>query len=361
MTDYKIIGNFDPHEEKMFTVLSKDGSTNEFDPKLEKDVLIRIYTNMVRSRTLDNKAFKLQRSGQMGTFAQALGQEGCQAPVSEIIKDEDWVVPAFREQCLLVSRGIPMAHFYRYYMGHESGNVTQGNILPVSIVVGAHNTHAMGIAWAAKIKKENITVFSYCGDGATSEGAFHEALNFAGVFKTPNVFMVQNNQYAISLKREDQTASKTIAQKSCAYGFPGILVDGNDPLAVYVAVKEAKQYTRDGNGPILIEFKTYRLGPHTTSDDPTLYRSNEEVQEAQKNDPIVRFEEYLRKVNVLNDAKKELIQDEANKEVENAVKIAKETKPNIEDIFKYTYDKLTPQLEEQLEYLKSFQNKGGQE
>ncbi|RME77586.1 pyruvate dehydrogenase (acetyl-transferring) E1 component subunit alpha [Candidatus Woesearchaeota archaeon] len=357
MTKEHLFESFNPHENNMFTVLNEDGSTNEYDPQLSQEECMTIYKNMVRSRTMDEKAFKLQRSGKLGTFAQAIGQEGCQAPVALLLDDDDWVVPAFREQCLFISAGNEMKKFFQYYGGNEIGNQpNRDKFLPVSIVVGSHPLHATGIAWAQKIKGNKATVFTYFGDGATSEGQFHEAMNFAGVFKVPVVFIAQNNQYAISLPVTKQTASKNLAQKSCAYGFPGMLVDGNDPLAVYVAAREAKAWTREGKGPALLEFYTYRLGPHTTADDPTLYRTDEEVERWKKKDPILRFETYLKKQGWLDQDLKESIEAQAKEEVEQAVKDAQSETPTPEDIFKWTYKEMTPALKEQLEELQQTLN-----
>lgn len=309
---------------------------------------------------MDDKAFKLQRSGQMGTFAQATGQEGCQAPIALLMDREDWIVPAFRENCLFISTGNSMKNFFLYYMGNEYGSRTIGNMLPVSIPVGTQPLHAVGIAWAANIKKQKTTVFTFFGDGATSEGDFHEAMNWAAVFKTPVVFICQNNQYAISTSVVFQTASRTIAQKAYAYGMMGVKVDGNDPLAMYALAKEAKEYTRQGKGPVLIEAYTYRLSPHTTADDPTLYRSDQEVELWKKKDPIVRFEFYLKKQGWLAEEIRQQIYEDAQKEVEDAVVQAKAERETVEDIFKWTYAEMTAPLKEQLAYLKQFTDKSGE-
>jgi pyruvate dehydrogenase E1 component alpha subunit len=219
--------------------------------------------------------------------------------------------------------------------------------------VGTHTLHAVGTAWAAKIKKDKIITIAYFGDGATSKGDFHEAMNFAGVFKTPTIFFCQNNQYAISVPRKSQTASETIAQKAIAYGMVGIQVDGNDLFAVYLATKEAIDRARSGGGAALIEAVTYRFGPHTTADDPTKYRNEEEIEFWKPLDPLVRLKLYLKERDLWNEEVEKYLIEEAQREIDQAVKEAESVPdPEVEEIFKYVYDEMTPQLKEQMEYLK---------
>lgn len=208
---------------------------------------------------------------------------------------------------------------------------------------------------AAKIKKDKIAVLCTFSDGATSEGDFHEALNFAGVFKTPNVFVCYNNQYAISTPRAKQTAAKTLAQKAVSYGFDGVLVDGNDILAMYAATKEALEKARAGEGPTLIEAYTYRMANHTTSDDATKYRSEEEVKKWQKRDPIQRFRIYLKNKGIWSESFAKKVEEEAEATVSKAVEEAENTPlPSIEEIFTYTYKNMTPNLKEQQKELKAY-------
>jgi pyruvate dehydrogenase E1 component alpha subunit len=227
-------------------------------------------------------------------------------------------------------------------------------MMPVSIPVGTHIPQAVGAAWAAKIKGDQIVTVAYFGDGATSKGDFHEALNFAGVFKTPTIFFCQNNQFAISVPRSRQTASATIAQKAIAYGFNGIQVDGNDLFAVIVATKEAVQKARSGGGPTLIEGVTFRFGPHTTADDPTKYRTDEEIERWKPSDPMVRLRFYLKGKGLWSEDVEKRMTEEAQKEIDQVVKEAESVPaPTPEEIFEYVFAEMTPQLEEQLEYLKS--------
>jgi len=252
--------------------------------------------------------------------------------------------------------GVPLNKFYLYWMGNEMGSqAPEGiNVMPVSVPVGTQTLHAVGLAWAGKLKGEKIVSIVYFGDGATSKGDFHEAMNFAGVFKTPTIFFCQNNQYAISVPRSLQTASKTIAQKAIAYGFDGIHVDGNDLFAVFAATKEAVEKARSGGGPTLIEGVTFRFGPHTTADDPTKYRKEEEVEPWRPLDPLVRLRLYLKGKGIWNEGVEQRLTEEAQKDIDQAVKDAEAVPvPEVEDIFKYVFAEMTPQLREQMEYLKS--------
>ncbi|HLC72657.1 MAG TPA: pyruvate dehydrogenase (acetyl-transferring) E1 component subunit alpha [Candidatus Nanoarchaeia archaeon] len=350
-----MIEHFNPLEGKFLQILDKDGAVDKLlEPKLSSADLKKIYETMVLTRMADTKALALQRSGRMGTFAQVLGQEA-QVAVGLAMQKQDWFFPSFRELGILLCRGSPLESFYLVFMGCEEGNRTPKEInnFPVSVPVGSQTVHAVGAAMAAQIKKEKVVSVVAFGDGGTSEGDFHEAMNFAGVFKAPCIFFCQNNQWAISTARKIQTAAKTIAQKAVAYGFPGIQVDGNDPLAIYAAMKEAVDNARQGKGPTLIESLTYRIGAHTTADDPTLYRSEKEVKYWQERDPIKRFKIYLQKKGIWEKKYEDDLIKKCTKQIEEAVakaeKVAKATKP--EDMFKYMYETLTPELKEQLEYL----------
>lgn len=252
--------------------------------------------------------------------------------------------------------GVPLNKFYLYWMGNEMGSqAPEGiNVMPVSVPVGSQTLHAVGLAWAGKLRGEKIVSIVYFGDGATSKADFHEAMNFAGVFKTPTIFFCQNNQYAISVPRSLQTASKTIAQKAIAYGFGGIQVDGNDLFAVFAATKEAAETARSGGGPTLIEGVTFRFGPHTTADDPTKYRTEKEIEPWRPLDPLVRLRLYLKEKGLWNEGIEQRLTEEAQKEIDQAVKDAEAVSvPELEDIFKYVFAEMTPQLKEQMEYLKS--------
>ncbi len=317
---------------------------------------LALYQKMVFIRLADQRALSLQRQGRFGTYAPIWGQEACQVGSTYPLQKGDWVFPAFREIGAALMMGISLKNFYLYWMGNEIGSRSpEGiNVMPVSVPVGSQTLHAVGAAWAAKIKGDKIVTIAYFGDGATSKGDFHEAMNFAGVFKTPTIFFCQNNQFAISVPRSLQTASKTIAQKAIAYGFDGIQVDGNDLFAVIMATKEAVEKARSGAGPTLIEGVTYRFGPHTTADDPTKYRKEEEIEPWKPLDPLVRLRLYLKGRGLWNEEVETRITEEAQKEIDQTVKEAEAVPtPEVEEIFKYVFAEMTPPLKEQLEYLKS--------
>lgn len=342
-------------ENKMLRILDEKGKVNpELEPKLKKNVLIQMYKFMVFSRIADEKAFSLQREGRMRTYAQLRGQEASQIGSSYALRDDDWIFPGYRNLGAMVVRGLPLEYIYLYWMGNEEGSRIPDNVnvFPVSIPVGSQIPIGVGFSNAVKLKKGKAVTLIYFGDGATSEGDFHEGMNLAGVFKTPTVFFCENNQWAISVPRSKQTASETIAQKAIAYGFNGILVDGNDVLAVYSAVKDAVRKAANGEGPTLIEAYTYRMCDHTTADDATRYRDEDEVKKWIDKDPVKRFKLYLELKGLLDNTLENKIKKEAEQLVDSAVKKAEATPhPMPEDIFKYTYAEMPQHLQDELEEL----------
>jgi pyruvate dehydrogenase E1 component alpha subunit len=346
-----------PLKGKMFQILKEDGTLlPDGKPPISDKETLALYQKMLFIRVADQKGLMLQRQGRFGTYAPIWGQEACQVGSTYVLQKDDWVFPAFREIGATLMVGIPLKNFFLYWMGNERGShAPEGiNILPVSIPVGTHIPQAVGAAWAAKIKGDKIVTMVFFGDGATSKGDFHEGLNFAGVFKTPTVFFCQNNQFAISVPRSKQTASKTIAQKAIAYGFDGIQVDGNDLFAVIVAAKAAVEKARSGGGPTLIEGVTFRFGPHTTADDPTKYRAEEEVELWKPRDPLIRLKLYLKGKGLWSEEAEKRMSEEAQKEIDQAVSDAEAySNPELEEMFKYVFEEMTPQLKEQMEYLKS--------
>jgi len=306
-------------------------------------------------RVFDDKALKLQRQGRMGTYAPMKGQEACQVGSVILLKKDDLIFPAFRENGVFMMRGVPAEKIYWYWMGDERGMKIpkETGMFPVSITVGAHPLHAVGAAMASKILKKKSVAITYFGDGATSEGDCLEAFNFAGALNAPVVFICQNNQWAISLPVEQQTASKTLAQKAIAFGFEGIQVDGNDPFAVYVATEYALKKARSGKGPTLIECFTYRLADHTTSDDAKKYRKVSEVKKWEKKDPIIRLEKYMKSQKLLSESYKKDIWDKAMKKIDAAViKAEGFERYDPEEIFNYIYKEKTPDLIEQQAFAK---------
>ena len=287
-----------------WSILDADGNLDvTLEPELAPDRLRALYRAMLLGRRLDERMVRLQRQGRIGTFAPIKGQEASQIGSVATLDSGDWMVPSFRETAAMLWRGWPIEQILLFFAGRlEGGRPGPGpRNLPVCIPVATQLPHAVGLAYAARYKGDPAVVMAYCGDGATSEGDFHEALNFAGVWHVPVVFVVQNNQWAISIPLKKQTHSRTLAQKALAHGFPGIQVDGNDVLAVYAASRAAVDRARHDGGPTLIECVTYRLGVHTTADDPSRYRSEEEVRAWERKDPLTRFHAYLGKKNLLDE------------------------------------------------------------
>ena len=301
------------------SILDSEGNLDAaLEPKLAADDLKRLYRAMVLGRRLDERMLKLQRQGRIGTFAPIKGQEAAQIGSAFTLRPADWLVPSFRETGAMLWRGWPIEKLLSLYAGRLEGSSPgpEQRDLPVTIPVATQLPHAVGIAYGIQYRGEDAVVMTYFGDGATSEGDFHEACNFAGVWHVPVVFVCQNNQWAISVPLKKQTNSRTIAQKAIAYGFPGIQVDGNDVLAVYAASREAVDRAQAGEGPTLIECVTYRLGVHTTADDPTKYRTDEEVKAWEQKDPLTRFRAYLEKKSLLEPGLEEQVDEEIARGVE---------------------------------------------
>lgn len=339
----KIIKDFHIH---YVQILDEKGNVDKkLMPNLSKQQILGMYYYMKLARAFDDKALKLQRQGRIGTFAQIKGQEGIQVGASFAMQRQDWLVPSFREWAAHITLKFPMQKILQSMSGDERGNTSEKKILPMSVPVSTHLPHAVGIGLALKLQNKKEAVLTYFGDGATSEGDFHEAMNFSGVFQVPVVFICQNNQYAISLPVEKQTHSKTIAQKSIAYGIRGIKIDGNDPFASYKIVRQSLDKARHGKGPTLIEAYTYRISNHTTADDYTKYRSEKEVQSWRLKDPISRLKLYLEKNNLWNESKEKEIDEKITNEIEDSVKKFGSIKSPIKrDIFNYMYEKPTKEI-----------------
>jgi pyruvate dehydrogenase E1 component alpha subunit len=324
------------------------------DPPMDLDLTRRLFQAMVIARQYDRKATSIQKQGRLATYAPFEGQEAAQIGSAAALRPDDWMVPTYRDAAAMWMQGYPWTHLLLTRMGDERGGSPPEGIpvLPPSITVGAHMLHAVGLAWAERLQGSDRIAITYFGDGATSEGDFHEAMNFAGVFQTGTVFVCQNNQYAISLSRQRQTASETIAGKANGYGVPGVLVDGNDLFAMYQATTEAVVRARDGRGATLIEALTYRLGPHTTSDDPSRYREAAEVDEWRAKDPIDRVRRYLVAQDAWDEAWEAGIAAEAHDEIDRAVDEA-EALPALApaEIFEAMYADMTPELAEQQRWL----------
>jgi pyruvate dehydrogenase E1 component alpha subunit len=354
--------NFDPLKGEMLQILDPEGKVvnDKLEPKIAKDTLLKMYKTMVLGRIADEKALQFQRQGRMLTYAPNIGQEAAQVGPMAALEDLDWLVLAFREFNAMLYKGVTLEQAFLYWYGNERGSrYDEGvKVLPINVPIGSQINHAAGIAYASKLQGKDEVAIVFIGDGGTSHGEFHEGMNFAATFDLPMITVIQNNHYAISTPRHKATKSKTLAQKAIAYGIPGIQVDGNDPLAMYLAVKTARERAKKGDGPTLIEAVTYRIGPHTTSDNPKLYREDKEVEEWMKKDPITRFKNYLIGKKFWSEEKDAELQEQHKQLVLDTFKHVEETgEVDLEEIFAYTYDKMTPNLEEQLanykEYLES--------
>ena len=330
------------------------GTEDEDDfPWIDEDEYRELYRKMMIARKFDEKAFSLQRRGEISTYAPHKGQEAAQVGAVFALAEDDWIVPSFRETAAFIMRGAPLNEIFRRWMGDANGqrDLSELNTLPVAVPVGTQNLHTAGLGMAMEKRDDDNAVLGFTGDGSTSQGDFHEALNFSGVFSGHTVFFVQNNQYAISMPIEDQTRSETIAQKAIAYGIEGIQVDGNDLLAVIKAVEEALEKARKGE-PVLVEAITYRLDDHTTSDDSTRYRDEDEVEEWKEKDPLERFREYLKDHDIWDEEMK-AFEEEAEEKVDEAAEKALEAEdPEFDELFDYVYDEMPELLQEEKEQLR---------
>ena len=313
----------------------------------EPEFAVALYRAMIRARAFDGKAVSLQRTGRLGTFASCLGQEAVSLGAASAMRPEDVFVPSFREHAGQLWRGVTLLELFLYWGGDERGSDFKGprEDLPISVPVGSHVPHAAGVALAFKLRREPRAALTVFGDGATSKGDVAEALNFAGVWRLPAVFVVSNNQWAISVPRERQTAAETLAQKAIAAGIAGLQVDGNDVFAVHQAASEALERARSGRGATLIEAITYRLGDHTTSDDASRYRDDATVTPHWSEEPSLRLRKYLTALNVWTKDDEEHLLAEVHAEVEKAAEtyLATPAQP-IESIFDFAFAHLSADL-----------------
>jgi len=342
---------FTKPEEFLYQRLAPDGTLRGKDPNLSPETLRRLYEQLVFGRLFDDKATNLSTLREIGTYAPGKGQEACQVGPVNALEKGDWYVPMYRDSAGMLAFGMPPLKLLLYWGGDERGmQMPEGlNMLPLAVPVATQLPHAAGLGMANRIQRGRSVTFVATGDGGTSKADFHEALNFAGVYALPVVFGVENNQWALSVKRNAQTASKTIAQKAVAYGFEGILVDGNDVIASYEAAKYAVDKARRGGGPTLIEYSTYRMGPHTTAElVSNKLKAPEEVAEWEKRNPIVRLEKYLRARGMLDDRSKEAVVEAAQSRMTDAIAAYRSTlAADPTSIFDYTYSSLTPNLVEE--------------
>ncbi len=347
-------------------VIRDDGSTDpQADPSLSGDDAIRLYRGMMLERILDNRMLALQRQGRIGFYGPSLGQEAAIVGAAMAMGPDDWIVPQYREPGAALLRGMPLKDLIAQLIGNSADPVKgrqmpchyayrKGNYLSISSPVGTQIPHAVGIAWAMRLRKATGAVLVYFGDGATSTGDFHVGLNFAGVFRVPCVLLCNNNQWAISVPVSRQTATATLAEKAQAYGLPGVRVDGMDALAVYAATRDAAEAARAGKGPTLVEAVTYRMGPHSSSDDPSRYRDEAEVAAWRAKDPLLRFRKYLEHAHGWTDAREAELEQGIGDEISAAVAEAERAPPApTEWLFTDVYEEMPWNLREEFDDLRA--------
>lgn len=353
MIDQNIIDKYNPLKDIAYQLIDDEGLPidKKWQPDLSKEEIQKAYRDLLFERTADLMAVSYQRQGRMFTYPPNLGQEAVHIAAGMVTKKQDWLVPAFRELGAWLAKGVTLREIFLYFKGNEDGSRFQDapRMLPVSVPIASQLVHASGIGYAMKYRKEkDCAVFAYVGDGGTSEGDFHEALNFAAVWEVPVVFVVQNNQFAISVPLKMQTRSLNLAIKGIAYNVPSLLVDGNDFFAMHEALSYARAHTVSGKGPFLIEARTYRAGAHTTSDDPTKYRSKEEEDAWALKDPLKRLKGYMEHAGIGGfDHEEELIA-EYKKLIDSEFEAAEQhAEYKIDDVFRYMYESMPDELKRQ--------------
>lgn len=350
--------------EELFSILGEDGQLESGSqvPELSDEQLLELYRNMVFNRLLDDRLTRLQRQGRIGFFIGSTGEEAAIIGSAFALQREDWLIPCYREAGAAFTRGYSLRDFLSQVFGTSEDKMKGRqmpchwgsrdlNLVTVSSPVGTQIPHAVGVAMAASIRKTRQVALVYFGEGATSEGDFHVACNFAGVFSAPVVFLCRNNQWAISVPLERQTASETIAIKAKAYGIGSMRVDGNDVLAVYQATREAAARARRGEGATLIEAVTYRQGAHSTSDDPRAYREDREVEQWLARDPISRYCKFLIERKLWSEADDTTLEAEIKAEIQVEVERAEAAEPPalttmVEDVLETVPWHLKEQLRE---------------
>lgn len=356
MTQKKSVAQF---EITYHRFLDEAGQVEQALPEFASDLdhLKQLYRMMVETRTFDHKAISLQRTGKLGTYPSTLGQEAVCVGIGAAMKDEDVLCPYYREYGAQFWRGVKMEDILLYWGGDERGSDYQGvarKDFPISVPIASQNLHAVGVATAFQCRRQNHAVVTTVGDGGTSRGDFYEALNVAGAWNLPVVFVVNNNQWAISIRREQQTLCETIAQKAFAGGLEGLQVDGNDVVAVQEAVSNALQKAYDGKGATVIEAITYRMCDHTTADDASRYRPKEELEAHKKSDPILRLRNYLVSQNAWDEEQEHKLYQEAKAKVNQAVEVYLNTpKRRPESMLEHIYAEIPKALLDQYEELKA--------
>jgi pyruvate dehydrogenase E1 component alpha subunit len=326
----------------------------EVDGLAERD-LVQLYRDMVLLRTYDERSLVFHRQGRIGTYAIFWNHEAMQAGSVYALENEDWIFPSYRESAIGLLRGMPVSTVLSWWRGHPAGwwSPLDYNVASICVPIATHVPHAAGLAWGKKLRGEDACALVYFGDGATSEGAFHEGANFAAVMGAPLVLLCNNNYWAISTPLEAQTRAATLADKAVGYGMPGVVVDGGDVLAVYEATREAVARARAGEGPTFVEAVTYRAAPHATADDPRAYVDLERVEEERKRECVGRYEAYLRRLGVITDEEVEGIRAEAAEAMRAGITEAEALpEPDLALVFEHAYANPPPALAEDLEELR---------
>jgi pyruvate dehydrogenase E1 component alpha subunit len=336
-------------------VLKPDGKLVDGAQPMEEEFLLEALRWMMKSRLYDHKVIALQRQGQFGVYSPGIGQEASIVGSAFAVDPaRDWMVPQYRELMATVHHGVPLEVISAQYLGKITpARIPDGvRVLPTQIAIAAQLPQATGLAWGLKLRGEDSVVIAYVGDGGSSEGDFHEALNLAGVMRAPIVFFISNNQWAISTSRRVQSATRSFALRAAGYGFDGVEVDGNDVMAVYAATRAAVEKARGGGGPSIVEAATYRMSFHNTTDNPSRYQDPKDYEEAKTRDPIERVQKYLASIGLWGAQKEEKWTDELREENERALSVAAETPaPRPEDVFANVYDNPPLRLARQLSEL----------
>ena len=332
----------------------------EVDGLSEQD-LLELHRQLVLLRTYDERSVVYHRQGRIGTYAIFWNHEAMQVGASYALEDDDWIFPSYRESAIGLLRGMPAATVLSWWRGHPAGwwNPADWNVASICVPIGTHVPHAAGLAWGKRLRGEKTCAIAFFGDGATSEGAFHEGANFAAVMRAPLVLLCNNNGWAISTPLEAQTAASTLADKAAGYGIPGVRVDGTDVLAVYEATRDAVTRARAGEGPTFIEAVSYRTAPHATADDPSAYIDLARVEEERKRECLGRFEQYLRRLGVLSEERAKAARDEALQLMRDGIAAAEAEPPaDVSLVFDATFAEPPASFGAELAELRSVLERG---
>lgn len=363
--------DLEDHSFQTIRYLNEEGTlSSDCKEKIAPEILLKGYQAMVTTRHIDERMITLQRQGTISFAMSSLGEEACSVASAAALSKEDWLYPQYRECGVMFYRGYPIQE-YIHHMFCNGKDTIKGrqmpnhfgskelNVVQVSSPIATKIPHAAGAAYAMKLQKEETVALCYFGEGATSEGDFHAGVNFAAVRKAPAIFFCRNNGYAISTPASEQFASNGVAPKAIGYGIPAFRVDGNDFFALYLTVKKARNACLKGNGPVLIEAMTYRMGAHSTSDDPTCYRNENEVEKQNKTCPILRLRRYLEKEELWNESKETKLQESIKQEVTKAIEEAKKSPPPpLHTLFEDVYFEIPHSLKEQYQELQRFFKEG---